>query len=371
MSMTVGSARHLGLVVLDACRNNPLATSSARAAKGLAAVEPAGGKLLVAYATKHGQIADDGTGPDSPYTSAILEALKVPGLEVGLFWRTVHDSVMTATRGAQEPFTYGALRATAIYIHPGPAPTPAAANDRELALWQSAERLGTADAYRAYLAQYPHGQFSSMAQLQLTAVTRQAAGSANSSSPATTAAASANNCRLPSGDAQRACERAMQGFADAQINLGVMYAGGRGVPQSDTEAVKWYRKAAEQGDAYGQASLGFMYSNGRGVPQSDAEALKWYRLATDQGNAFGQASLGWMYHYGRGVPQSNTEAVKWYRLAAAQGEAQGQSNLGVMYENGIGVPKDRTEAVKWYRLAAKQGDQQAQTALQRLGESSP
>ncbi|MDP4855337.1 MAG: SEL1-like repeat protein, partial [Schleiferiaceae bacterium] len=40
-----------------------------------------------------------------------------------------------------------------------------------------------------------------------------------------------------------------QGYAQAQYNLGIMYANGQGVPKSDKEAVKWYRKAAEQGDA--------------------------------------------------------------------------------------------------------------------------
>ena len=39
-----------------------------------------------------------------------------------------------------------------------------------------------------------------------------------------------------------------QGVADAQFNLGFMYANGEGVPQDDAEAVKWYRKAAEQGN---------------------------------------------------------------------------------------------------------------------------
>ena len=59
----------------------------------------------------------------------------------------------------------------------------------------------------------------------------------------------------------------------AQYNLGVMYENGRGVPQNDAEAVKWYRKAAEQGLASAQNNLGVMYANGEGVPQNDAEAV--------------------------------------------------------------------------------------------------
>ena len=45
------------------------------------------------------------------------------------------------------------------------------------------------------------------------------------------------------------------------------YRDGTGMPQDDTEAVKWFRKAAEQGDASAQNDLGVMYQNGRGVPQ--------------------------------------------------------------------------------------------------------
>jgi hypothetical protein len=188
------AARRLGLVVLDACRDNPLANSMTHAngtksaSRGLGRVEPTG-NLLVAYATKDGQVASDGAGPNSPYTTAILEALKVPGLEVQLFWRKVHDSVLSATGRAQEPFTYGALGAEALYLNP---PGSASGNNQfvapprpssdqsavELALWHSAEKLGTEEGYREYLAQYPQGKFSRMANLQVAALTRHSAAPA-------------------------------------------------------------------------------------------------------------------------------------------------------------------------------------------------
>ena len=58
------------------------------------------------------------------------------------------------------------------------------------------------------------------------------------------------------------------------------------------------RDAAEQGDADAQYNLGAMYVTGRGVPQDDAEALRWYRLAAEQGNARAQLNLGVMYDTG-------------------------------------------------------------------------
>ena len=112
---------------------------------------------------------------------------------------------------------------------------------------------------------------------------------------------------------------------------------------------------AQRGDATAQIRLAEMYSNGEGVPEDDTEAVKWYRLAAEQGNAYAQYSLGWAYANGEGVPEDDTEAVKWYRLAAEQGVAGAQFRLGVMYDYGQGVPEDDTEAVKWYRRAAEQG----------------
>jgi hypothetical protein len=132
-----------------------------------------------------------------------------------------------------------------------------------------------------------------------------------------------------------------------------MYASGRGVPQSDSEAVKWYRLSADQGNAMAQCSLGTMYAGGRGVPKSDAEAVKWYRKAATQGETDGQLRLGLMYANGRGVAQSDAEAVRWCREAADQGHAGAQYSLGIMYEQGRGVPESPSVALEWYAKATQ------------------
>jgi len=58
-----------------------------------------------------------------------------------------------------------------------------------------------------------------------------------------------------------------------------MYATGRGVPKNDTEAVRWYKMAAEQGDSEGQHGLGTAYANGQGVLRDYVIAYKWLLLA--------------------------------------------------------------------------------------------
>ena len=72
---------------------------------------------------------------------------------------------------------------------------------------------------------------------------------------------------------------AERGQPMAQFNLGLMYYKGRAVAQDYTEAVKWWRVAAEQGFAEALNILGMMYGNGDGVPQDYVEAHKWFDLA--------------------------------------------------------------------------------------------
>jgi hypothetical protein len=148
---------------------------------------------------------------------------------------------------------------------------------------------------------------------------------------------------------------ATAGDAAAQFNLGVMYEYGHGVPQDDTQAVAWYRKAADQGYASAQYALGVMHGTGKGVPRDDAQAMTWYRKAADQGLAIAQFNVGMMYETGQGISKDDAQAVTWYRKAAVQGVADAQCSLGVMYRDGRGVPQDYEQAKNWLLRAAVQG----------------
>ena len=119
---------------------------------------------------------------------------------------------------------------------------------------------------------------------------------------------------------------AEQGRASAQFNLGVMYYGGKGVPQDYKEAAKWYRKSAEQGDAGAQLNLGLMYHNGKGVPQDYKEAASWYIKSAEQGHATAQNNLGVIFGKGQGVLQDNLVAHMWYNISSANGSELGGEN---------------------------------------------
>jgi Caspase domain len=110
----IEGAKKLRLVVLDACRDNPFVAQMRRSVatrsigRGLARIEPEGG-TLVAYAAKHGQVALDGDGANSPFVAALVKHLQTPGLELNKLFRLVRDDVMAATGRKQEPFVYGSL----------------------------------------------------------------------------------------------------------------------------------------------------------------------------------------------------------------------------------------------------------------------
>jgi tetratricopeptide (TPR) repeat protein len=107
----IGGARGLRLLMLDACRDNPFAPTMQHTIalklvdKGFSNIEPSAG-FMVVYAAKHGETALDGEGADSPFATAVARDLK-EHVEVRKLFDIVRDDVWTATKHAQQPFTYG------------------------------------------------------------------------------------------------------------------------------------------------------------------------------------------------------------------------------------------------------------------------
>jgi TPR repeat protein len=127
------AAPRSAVVILDACRDNPLPVSVAGATRGLqiapltsglARVQGVSG-ILIAYATAPGQVAYDGAGANSPFVAALTHYLGEPGLEIGVLFRRVRQRVMENTAGAQIPWVEEALLEP-LYLHPAATqPEPA------------------------------------------------------------------------------------------------------------------------------------------------------------------------------------------------------------------------------------------------------
>ncbi len=136
---------------------------------------------------------------------------------------------------------------------------------------------------------------------------------------------------------------AKAGDPAAQNSLGVMYYTGEAVSKNlsgkvldnDPElAAGWFYRAAEQGYADAQFNLGLMYANGEGVPQDMEQAAELFKKAAEQGHVDAQNNLGAMYFTGEGVARDEKKAIEWFEKAAAQGNQEARDNLDAIKASG-------------------------------------
>lgn len=175
----VQGATQLRLVILDACRNNPLADNISgprmrTVTRGLAPIEPSG-DILVAYSAKHGTVAEDGpSGGMSPFAAGLQKHLATPGLDIRILMGRVRDHVIKATSGRQEPFTYGSVGGEIVtLVNPPRQPAGSAITDpsqdlsKDELAWLRATASNRLEGYREYLNQYPGGQFKADAHAKI------------------------------------------------------------------------------------------------------------------------------------------------------------------------------------------------------------
>ncbi len=119
----------VNFVILDACRNNPLpSTTRSAGGGGLAEVKPAKG-LLISYSTAPGYVAYDGDGENSAFATALAETLRQKNLIAEQVFKRVADQVNGATSGLQTPFYNSGLTGADFCFagcNGGPAPAPVA-----------------------------------------------------------------------------------------------------------------------------------------------------------------------------------------------------------------------------------------------------
>ncbi len=176
---TLDSVKELGLIILDACRDNPYrgrmrGLENVRSSSGgLAAVELRG-NTLVAYAAKHGTQAKDGpAGGNSPYMQALNEHFETPDLDVRLMFGRVRDRVLDLTCNAQEPHIYGTLGGAEIYLKKSPpepvkepAPDVAQFDPRQIehTYWVNIQDSHDPNAFEGFLMKFPEGDYVELAR---------------------------------------------------------------------------------------------------------------------------------------------------------------------------------------------------------------
>ena len=158
------AANERNFVVLDACRNNPLLSSSRNLSGGLATVTEAEG-TLIAYATAPGTVAEDGDA-NSPYATALAALIAEPGQSVETLFRRVRTRVEINTNNRQRPWTESGLSGDEDYCFAGCAKI-GSSSGTEAAAALRALNSGTLSELQSFLAAYPESSSRSLVEREI------------------------------------------------------------------------------------------------------------------------------------------------------------------------------------------------------------
>jgi hypothetical protein len=182
------------LVLVDACRDNPLKSRSRNvgAVRGLNPPDPPKGQMVV-YSASRGQqaldrLGDKDTNPNSVFTREFISRMRRPGLRVEDLVREIQDSVELLARSVsheQRPALYNEARGNFYFFEPATAAAPTTAvgqgapsgnaglneAQREDRFWEDTKSAGNRDGYQAYLDLYPKGRYANLARANITRLT--------------------------------------------------------------------------------------------------------------------------------------------------------------------------------------------------------
>ena len=195
-------AKNLRILVLDSCRDNPLAESlkrsigadprRRRSAQGLSKIEAPLG-TIVSFSTQAGQTADDGNGRNSPYTAAFLKHIEDPH-EIGDVFREIGSDVYDTSGKSQLPEL--SLSIIGKFYLNGPVsinitpPAPSAPVDpcsSAEAHWKAADFIGTIAAYDDHLSRFPGCSFASLAKARIEGLKQKTARATPADAPSAAA----------------------------------------------------------------------------------------------------------------------------------------------------------------------------------------
>ncbi|WP_180982479.1 caspase family protein [Methylocella silvestris] len=159
------------IMVLDACRSNPIADRLAKMASAAPAIDPSertrgleridkSEGIIVAYATSPGDVALDGQERNSPFTKAFLKRLNEPGLEVEMMFRRIANDVREATSGRQRPETYVSL-VNEYYL-----------NQTDRVAWEKVKETDDPAALHDFVERFPSSFYAIEARYRLKALER-------------------------------------------------------------------------------------------------------------------------------------------------------------------------------------------------------
>jgi hypothetical protein len=190
-------AKNLRILVLDSCRDNPLAdtlkrsiglTRGASIQRGLTKMEAPLG-TIVSFSTQAGRTANDGDGRNSPYTTAFLKHIEEPA-EIGDVFREISDEVYQASKKNQLPelslsiigkfYLNGPVSVT---VNPPAQPAPVDPCSAAEAHWKAADSIGTIAAFEDHVARFPRCAFADLAKARIDQLKQKTAVAAPVAAP--------------------------------------------------------------------------------------------------------------------------------------------------------------------------------------------
>ena len=168
LSQMDGAGTKLNLVILDACRNNPFAGQGLRSAgRGLAQIQAPEG-TLVSYATQPNSVAQDGSDGNSPYTRALAQAMKRPGLDIFRTFNEVGLAVSNATGGTQRPWvSLSPIKGDFYFVPPAASAPPPPSMAADEVLWTTIRDSRMAALFEEFLRRFPASQHAAEARARL------------------------------------------------------------------------------------------------------------------------------------------------------------------------------------------------------------
>jgi hypothetical protein len=299
--------RITNIVIMDACRDNPLGDKLSGAlgergnavGKGLASVYASAG-TLISYSTQPYHVALDGDGDNSIYSGSLARHIGTPDIDVLDMLRRVRSDVQRATNKEQLPWDSTAMIEQFFFKPSGTSPQPGP-------------------------------DLGKPAPKDKTAVILP-------NDPVLTGKPPVHRCDIVAGSASDP-ERVTAGVTIGELD------GPAGVTACRA-ALALYPKTPR-----------FEFQLARSLQKTKAndESAALYRSLVERGYFAALTNYGWMLNNGLGVPKDHKAAVHYYLLAAQQGDNFGMFNTAMAYDTGEGLPYDSAQAARWLYAAIRLG----------------
>jgi TPR repeat protein len=388
LGQSLTGAKYVRLVILDACRNNPVASRSLGGnTRGLVRETSASSvQVVTLMAAGPGEVAQDGSAANSPFATALTQGMTRPGMTVGELPSYVQAEVARLTENEQTPDLQGIWPDVHWTFDPNgpPKQVVAAAGgaadltkikwERDQVFWQTIKDSDDPADFRAYMDAQDRGEitgsFRRLAQNRVRTLEKSGPGSfqvaTRSAAPGQDLVSSAREA-FGRGDYRAAARdwtaAAAQGNGAAMYNLGVMSLTGKGGPKDVAAAAKWFKASAQAGHSGGMVNWGLCQLNGFGTAKDEAGGVQWIQKAADKGSPNAMGMLAEAYYRGRGVPSDPRQGAAYLQKAVDAGDGPSIAQLADAYDRGDGVPKDPRRAFNLYQRAAVSGDADAMVRL--------